>query len=61
MVTSEHRELIEVCGLKMIVITRVTLIAHQVGGTLMFVGDKRPIAVICCRSDGEEVLLDERQ
>ena len=58
MITSQHEELIEVCGLKIIVVTRTNLTACQQGDTSVFTGDKRPIAISCYRDGNkEEVFL----
>lgn len=54
MITSQHEESIEVCGLKITIVTRVKLMACQQGGALVLTGDKRPIAISYRRDDNEE-------
>lgn len=58
MITSQqHEESIEVCGLKIIVVTRTKLMVCQQGGTLVFTGDKRPIGIICRSDDNKEEIF----
>ena len=52
---------VEVAGHAIVVVSVVTVSGYQKGGVYAFVGEKRPVAIVCRRDEGERILgLDGR-
>jgi len=53
---------VNVSGYSIVAVSIVNALRHEAGGTCAFIGEKRPIAIICRGVDGENIFgIDGRR
>ncbi len=55
MISVEHEPTIIVSGYKITAVVRARVSRRALGGGWLFVGDKHPLAIICCTKDSEQI------
>jgi len=61
MITYQREQMIDVSGVKLVVITRLKLVAYWRNSGLVFVGNKSPIAIICSGDREEKIFVADDQ